>query len=176
MNKRLVFAFLVLIAGAATGFAQQLPVSAATVKLDGVVADKEYALTVPLGQMTVSLNRTADMVSMAISAPTTGWVALGFGSEKMDGARLFLGTVTRGNAAVSQELGKGHSHNPVSGPLKLDYAMSEAGGSTTLEMSFKAADVIPAGQAAVTFLAAYGASDTITAYHVARNRVTVQLQ
>lgn len=176
MTKRVLLVFIVLAAGAASGFAQQLPVSPSAAKLDGLVADKEYALTLPLGKMTVYLTRTADVMNMAINAPTTGWVALGFGSDRMDGARLFLGTVADGKAALSQQRGSGHSHKDLQGPLKLDYSMSEAAGSTTLEIAFKAADVIPAGQGTLTILAAYGATDTVTAYHTARDRVTVTLR
>lgn len=176
MSKRLSLAVVVLVAGAVIGFAQQLPVSSSPVKLDGVVADNEYALTLPLGKMTVYLSRTADTVSMAVSAPTTGWVALGFGAEKMDDASLFLGTVTDGKTALSQQRGSGHGHRELADPLKVDYAMSEAGGSTTLEMAFRAADVVAAGQSELKILAAYGATDSITAYHTARDRVTVKLQ
>jgi hypothetical protein len=176
MSKRAFLVVLVLVVGAAIGFAQQLPISPSSVKLDGVIADKEHILTLPLGKMTVYLTRTADTVSMAISAPTTGWVALGFGSEKMDGARLFLGTVVDGNAALSQQRGSSHSHKPLADTLEVSFAMSEAKGSTTLEMAFRASDVIAAGQGELTILAAYGATDTITAYHKARDRVTVTLQ
>ena len=167
MNKRLYVAVLVLVTVAAAGFAQQLSVSRSGVKIDGTVTDKEYALTIPLGRMTVHLNRTADTLDMAITAPTTGWVALGFGSDRMDGASLFLGTV---------QDGVGHGHREVSAPLAVDYAMTEDKGSTTLEMAFKAADAISAGQRQLMVLAAYGSSDTITAYHTARDRVTVSLQ
>jgi hypothetical protein len=176
MNKRLYVAVLVLVAVAAAGFAQQLSVSQSGVKIDGTVTDKEYALTLPLGRMTVYLNRTADTLDMAITAPTTGWVALGFGSDRMDGASLFLGTVQDGKAALSQQRGVGHGHREVSAPLAVDYAMTEDKGSTTLEMAFKAADAISAGQRQLMVLAAYGSSDTITAYHTARDRVTVSLQ
>jgi hypothetical protein len=54
--------------------------------------------------------------------------------------------------------------------------MKEDKGSTTLEMAFKAADAIAAGQRQLMVLAAYGSSDAITAYHTARDRVTVSLQ
>jgi hypothetical protein len=176
MNKRAFVGFLVLVAVAAVGFAQQLPVTTSTVKLDGLIAGNEYSLATPLGKMTVYATRTADMLYLGISAPTTGWVALGFGSDKMDGALLFLGTVANGKAALSQQRGSGHTHKAMADTLTVDYAVSEDKGATTLEMAFKAADVVAAGQSELTILAAYGATDTITAYHTARDRVTLKLQ
>jgi hypothetical protein len=176
VNKRLSVMFLVLVVVTAIGSAQQLPLTASSVTLDGAIGDKEYTLTLPLGTMTVYLNRTADTLNMAVSAPTTGWVALGFGSEKMDGARLFLGTVKDGKASLSQERGARHSHKPLTDTLTMSFAMSEGKSSATLELAFKASDVIKPGQGALAILAAYGATDTITAYHTARDRVTIKLQ
>jgi hypothetical protein len=103
-------------------------------------------------------------------------VALGFGSERMDGARLFIGTVIDGTASLSQQLGKGHGHREISDNLTIDYAIVEDSGRTTLEIALNTADAIAVGQTELQVLAAFGSSDQITAYHSAREHITFQLQ
>ena len=100
-------------------------------KVDGLISDKEYAFTVPLEKMTVVVTRSTDTLFLGLRAQTKGWVALGFGSDRMDGAHLFIATVTDGTASLSQQLGSGHSHKEVSDNLAIDYAIVEGSGRTT---------------------------------------------
>jgi hypothetical protein len=176
LNKHIVLILVLLSLGLALASAQKLPIGSSSVKIDGLISDKEYALTVPLDKMTVYVTRTADALFLGLIAPTRGWVALGFGSDRMDGARLFIGTVTDGTATVSQQLGSGHGHREVSDNLPIDYAIVESSGSTTLELALKTADVIAGGQTELQVLTAFGSTDKITAYHSGRDHISFQLQ
>jgi hypothetical protein len=155
--------------------AQQLAVTDAAPKLDGAVSAKEYSLQVPVGKITLSAARTTDTVFLAVSAPTAGWVSVGFGSERMDKARLFLGYLSGGKPSFSQQLGAGHAHGSLSPELAVREALGEAGGLTTLEIALKASDLIPNGQKELLVLVAYGANDSFSGYHVARGSVRIQL-
>ena len=164
-----------LLLGASLASAQQLPVTASAPKLDGVVSAKEYSFQTSLGKLTLSASRTADTVFLAVSAPTTGWVSVGFGSDKMDGAKLFLGYVSGGQPSFSGQLGAGHGHGTLSPALEVRQALGEAGGATTLETAFKASQVIAGDQKELWVLVAYGPDDTFSSYHVARGSFKIQL-
>lgn len=176
MNKHIVLILALLSLGLASACAQKLPIGSSSVKIDGLISDKEYALTVPLDKMTVYVTRTAEALFLGLTAQTRGWVALGFGSERMDGARLFIGTVTDGTASVSQQLGSGHGHRETSDNLPIDYAIVESSGRTTLELALRTSDVIAGGQTELQVLIAFGSTDKITAHHSARDHISFQLQ
>lgn len=175
MNKHIVFILVLLSLGLALASAQKLPIGSSSVKVDGLISDKEYALTVPLNKMTLYITRTADTMFLALSAPTKGWVALGFGSDRMDGASIFIGAVTDGTASLSEQGGRGHGHNQVGDPMTVSYGMVEDAERTTLELALAAGDVISAGQSELKVLAAFGSTDEITRYHASRDRLTFQL-
>jgi DOMON domain len=164
-----------MVLSTALAAAQTLPLGGPTPTLDGVVGAKEYSLQVPVGKITLSASRTADTVYLAVSAPTTGWVAVGFGSERMDGADMFLGYVADGKPSFSQQLGSGHSHGQLAKPLELRNALGEVSGTTTMEIAFKVADVIPAAQQELAVLVAYGANDSFSGYHLGRGVVKLKL-
>jgi hypothetical protein len=175
MNYRFITAWLgSLVLPAALSFAQTLLPTDAAPKLDGVVAAKEYSLQVPVGKITLSASRTGDTMYLAVSAPTTGWVSVGFGSERMDGADLFLGCVAGGKPSFTQQLGSAHTHNPLPRPLEVRDALSEAGGVTTLETAFKADEVI-GGKKELWVLVAYGPNDSFASYHLARGSLKLRL-
>jgi len=175
MNSRLLTAVLgALTLTTALASAQTLALTGSAPTLDGVVAANEYSLSLPVGKITLSASRTADTVYLAVSAPTTGWVSVGFGSERMDGADLFLGCVTGGKPSFSQQLGAGHAHSRLPTPLVVRDAVQEAGGATTLETAFKAGDVI-GGKKELWVLVAYGADDSFSSYHLARGSIKLKL-
>ena len=176
MNKHLVLILVLLSLGLTLASAQKLPITPSSVKVDGLISEKEYALTVLLDKMTLLVTRTADTLHLGLSAQTKGWVALGFGSDRMDGARFFIGTVSDGTVSLSQQFGSGHSHKEVSDNLAIDYAIVEGSGRTTLEIALKTSDVISVGQTELTILASFGSTDKITAYHSSRERFTFQLK
>ncbi len=111
---------------------------------------------------------------LAVSAPTTGWVSVGFGSERMDGADLFLGFMSGGKPSFTQQLGSAHTHRQLPKPLEVRDALREAGGVTTLEIAVKADEVI-GGKKELWVLVAYGADDSFASYHLARGSLKLKL-
>jgi hypothetical protein len=174
--KSHVFAALagLLLLSATLASAQQLVVTSSSPSLDGVVSPKEYSFSTSLGELTLWASRTADKVFLAVTAPTTGWVAVGLDSDRMNGAKLFLGYMAGGKPYFSQQIGAGHRHSPAS-ELQVQEAIGEAGGTTTLETAFKASEVIAQGQKELLVLAAYGEDDNFSAYHAARGSFKIQL-
>ncbi len=131
MDSRLFAALpAALVLAAALASAQTLSPTGSAPTLDGIVAAKEYSLSLPVGKITLSASRTADTVYLAVSAPTTGWVSVGLGSELMDGAQLFLGYVAGGKPSFTQQLGSGHGHSELAKPLEVRDALRETGGVT----------------------------------------------
>lgn len=168
----LLLAFLLV---AAASFAQKLPASSPAAVLDGVIGDKEYALAVPLDKLTLHASRTADALFVAVQAETSGWVAFGVGSAKMDNAWIYIGYLKGEQAVFAAERGAGKGHKEVADAPKVQYQLGERDGRTVLELSFRTADLIAAGQTALDCIVAYGRGDDLKSYHAFRRSVRLQL-
>jgi hypothetical protein len=154
-----------------------LPVTEAWVDVDGVTGATEYPVTAEVGKMKLRLSRDADTVFAALSGETTGWVAMGFGSSKMDGALMFIGFVSAdGKAQLKIQKGAGHSHGDVESDALVQFAMKETGGVTTLELALKASRLIGKGATELPVIFAMGGADSFAALHRARASQQVKLQ
>ncbi|MCX7028800.1 MAG: hypothetical protein NTU62_01615 [Spirochaetes bacterium] len=181
--KKLIMA-LVMSAFLFTGFAASaqtqalvLPVGKENPTVDGVSVASEYPVGTEINGMKLWLARTADAVYAAFSAPTTGWVAMGFGSPRMDGALMFIGFVSSdGKAQLKIQKGAGHSHGDVQSDALIQFAMKEEGGVTTLEVAVKSASVIGKAAAELPMIMAYGGADNFASLHRAHGSVPVKLQ
>jgi hypothetical protein len=171
-------AFLVVasVAGAQTSPVVLSP-SDAWVTVDGVSAASEYTAVTEIGKTKLSLARDKDKLYVSITGETTGWIAVGFGSLKMDGAFLFIGFVgADGKAQGKLQAGKGHTHADVASEALVQFAMKEAGGTTTLELVLKAPSVIAKDATSLPVIWAVGTSDSFSALHRARGSLTVTLK
>ncbi len=166
-------------AGGAADAQEALAVSAAAPVVDGIVQPGEYALTRDLRGTTLSLSRTADHVYIAVSAPTTGWVAVGTGTGRMDGSRIFIGFVKDGAATFEEDLGRGHRHyvapDASEAPAATAHALSESGGRTVLEVEVDSSRILPAGASELRLIVAYGTRDSLSTYHRFRASLSVPL-
>lgn len=155
---------LALATGAVT--AQAIPV------LDGVFMDGEYAIVREASGMRLGFRLSADgsTILAAMTTRTAGWVALGFGSPKMDGARMVLAFVKDGTAQFTEDLGKGWSHAPTS-PFALARAATERDGWTTLEVALPAAAFLKGR--ALELIAAWGRNDDFRSKHSGRTSLSV---
>jgi hypothetical protein len=171
---------LVLFLAAATGGAQESPdlaVTDARPAVDGVVSQGEYPLSRQIGRATLYASRTADRVFLAVSAPTAGWVAVGTGTGRMDGSRIFIGYVHQGIVTFREDLGSGHAHGEAGdAPAALAHALTERDGRTTIEVELDASRVVAAGSTQLRLIAAYGASDSLTPRHAYRTSLTLPLR
>ena len=171
-----VFLFAGLVASAQTK-PLVLPVSKESPTVNGVAGASEYPVGAEIGKMKLWLSRTADTVYAAFSGETTGWVAIGFGSPKMDGALMFLGFVSKdGKSQLKIQKGAGHSHGDVESDALIQFAMKEEGGVTTLELALKASSVITKGATDLPVIFSMGGADSFSGFHLARGSQPVKLQ
>ena len=178
--KRTHFLFtaaLLLIAAAAAGAQGTLSLGPSKVapKVDGVIADKEYTASTTVGTLQVSLAWTADALYVGVTGQTTGWVAVGLGSPAMDKAVMYIGYVSGDASQLKVQLGAGHSHADTVGNVPVAYALKEANGQTSLELSLKPAAFIAQGQKKLDLIMAMGGSDSFVSLHRARARASVVL-
>ena len=175
---------VVLLAGvavAAFSQDQRLAVSSTKPSVDGVVQAGEYTYTRDFDhQLTLSASRTADTLYFGVVGHTDGWVAVGLGSKKMDGAVIFMGFVdTDGKVSFRTELGKGRRHLDAPADISAfvtSYAMKQEGGRTTLEVAVKSAAFIKQDQSSLEVIFAMGDGRNFTQYHSYRGATTLALQ
>ncbi len=163
--KRIALVVAAMIAAAVSAGAQELSPSSAAPAADGVVKPGEYSVVVDRNGMRLGLSLSADGSTLyaAIEAPTTGWVAIGLGSLKMNGAFMVLAYDNAGEAFVSEETGAGYGHKPNPGKRLSASAVKEAGASTTLEFAVPAAGLADART--VKLILAYGKKDDRSSKH-----------
>lgn len=162
--KRIALVVAAMIAVVSAG-AQELRPSSAVPSADGVVKPGEYSLTTDRNGMRLGLSLSADGSTLyaAIEAPTSGWVSIGLGSLKMNGAFMVLAYDKAGEAFVSEETGAGHGHKPNTVKRLSASAVKEAGASTTLEFAVPTAGLADAQT--VKLILAYGNKDDRSSRH-----------
>jgi len=162
MKKLLVLAVALL---SASVYAQGLAPSALAPVADGMLGASEYSHSALYGDMTFAASLSADGKTLyaALSAPSTGWVAVGLGSLKMNGAFMVLGYDDNGKTVISEETGKGHGHKPNAVKVLSAGAVRESGGNTVLEFALPSAGYL--NEATLKILVAYGRRDNLTSIH-----------
>jgi len=162
----LLFAFVSQAAAQPSGQAfPPLKASALVPVADGIVGTSEYSWHGTLKDMKLSLSLSADNSTLyvALEAPTTGWVAVGLGSLRMNGAFMVLAYVNKGAAVISEQTGAGVGHKENKTKALLASAAREANGASVLEYSLPAAAYI--AWPSLRLVAAYGRSDNFTSMH-----------
>lgn len=177
----LFFSFILFIAlGTATfGQAKSLAITANKTVVDGVVNPGEYSFSQDFGDLSLYVNRTADALYLGAVGNTTGWVSVGLGSLKMDGATMFFGFVgSNGKVQFKPLVGSDHSHkdagSDVSGTI-ISSAMKESGGKTTLEIALRPAAYIKAGQSSLQIIYAEGTEKSFIPHHMFRGALNLPL-
>lgn len=169
MNRTRILKLAVLaaavLAAAAPLAAQGVAPSPKTPAADGTVSPGEYSYTSAQKDMTVHLSLSPDGRTLyaALEAPTTGWVSVGLGSLRMDGAFMVLGYDAAGTAAVSEETGSGRRHTPNPARILTAQAVRETAGKTVLEFALPAAP--HAAGSSLKLILAYGRRDDFTSIH-----------
>ena len=160
---------------AAAGAQQTLVVSSDTPQIDGVISQGEYSLVIELPEVVLYLNRTDEMLCVAVQSDLDGWVAVGLGSRRMDEASIYIGYVDSGEQVFTKQLGRGHSHEDSSVAEPTAFRLKENQTGTVLELSFPASAFIPAGATSLSLIVADGRRDDLTTYHSMRRRLEIQL-
>jgi hypothetical protein len=179
--KRSIVLLVSLMALVASAASAQTALGVTTNKtvVDGMANAGEYSYSQDFGKLKLYVNRTADALYVAVVGQTSGWVGLGLGSLRMNGATMFLGFVDgSGKAQFSVQEGRGHSHGDAAQAAKdtvTAYALKEAGGVTTMEVALKPGAYLTAGQAELDVIYAQGSGKAIGPMHMFRGAVAVAL-
>jgi hypothetical protein len=175
------FSFILFIAlgAAAFGQAKSLAITTNKTVVDGVVNAVEYSFTQDFGELSVSVNRTADALYIAVVGKTTGWVSLGLGSMKMDGSTIFMGFVgADGKVQFKAQAGTGHAHKDAGADVEgtiISSQIKETAGVTTMEVALRPAAYIKSGQAALQIIYAEGTEKSFIPRHMKRGALSLAL-
>lgn len=150
-------------------FGQESPVC------DGVVSSGEYQVESDYGPMSLHASFGPEKIYLAVVGKTNGWVAVGLGSKVMDGATILMGYVTDGKEAFTVQRGVRHSHRDATAEGILAHAMSESGGTTTMELVLNRADFIKSDQTTLDLIYAEGISDNFVYYHMFRGSTALKI-
>ena len=168
-----------LVLAAAAAFAQETPPvllqSTGRIDADGIISPDEYSLSIPLPRARLALRWSQETLCIGITAPTAGWVAVGLGSRKMDGALIVIGYAKGSLAQLKIQKGSGHGHGDTPSEAMLAYAVTEKGATTTMELVLRASSVIGESQTGLDMIAAFGGSDSFSGLHRWRAPLAVAL-
>jgi hypothetical protein len=174
-----------LLLGAALAWASAQPVIPydslmdTRVAIDGVIDNEdgpEYPATYldKASGLTVHWGFDDSLIYVGLDTKGRGWLAIGFGSDKMNESNMIVGYYTEDSTEVMNQIGANHAHarSPQSDSAirEAEIDHDEETGITTMEFSYPLQ--FPAGQAlAVPGLAPGGTYDII----LAQNTKTVSL-
>jgi hypothetical protein len=164
---------LLLITAAAAQ--DRLAVSAGNPEIDGIISPQEYSLVVELPRAVLYLNRTQELLSIALQSELDGWVSVGLGSQRMNEASIYIGYVDSGEQVFTKQLGRGHSHRDARVAEPEAFRLRENQTGTVLELSFPASAFIPQGAASLSLIAACGKGDDLSSYHSMRRGLEIDL-
>ncbi len=164
---------------AAFGQAKSLAITTNKTVVDGVVNPGEYSFTQNFDELSLFVNRTADALYLAVVGNTTGWVSVGLGSMKMDGATIFMGFVgSDGKVQFKPQVGSGHSHKDAGSDVSdtiISSALKTSGGKTTMEIALRPAAYIKAGKTALQIIYAEGTEKSFIPRHMFRGALSLAL-
>jgi hypothetical protein len=167
-----IFGLLLITAAAAQ---DRLVVSADSPEIDGIISPGEYSLIVELPRGMLYLNRTREVLSIALQSELDGWVAVGLGSQRMNQASIYIGYVDSGEQVFAKQLGRGHGHEdaPVAEPAAVRLKENQSG--TVLELSFPRSAFVPEGSTTLSMIVACGRRDNLGSYHSMRRSLEIGL-
>ena len=158
-------------------------------KLEGVISNNEYDYTAEFsnGNFKIHWSRSGDSITFGFEAKTTGWVALGFGSNVMSGSDMVIGWVEpQGSVHIIdgyiQEGSRQHSADTNQGGTDdiLEFGGSEKNGWTTIEFKRllttgdnKDQNIPTQGE--IEIIWAIGNSDNLNDQHSQRGSGTINL-
>ena len=157
--------------------------------VDGTIAEGEYPNTTTIGDMQVWWYNDGDSLTMAIQAPTEGWVGVGINPDSgMQGADFKLAALVEGEPRVTDAWGTqptGADHPPdteLGGTDDIEEsAVVTEGGVTRFEfrVPLNSGDqydkpLVPGGTYRI--IVAYAGSNEYNAYHTFRQAAEITLQ
>ena len=176
MGKRLILVVAIGVALLVTAAAQdRLIVSGVGASIDGVISQDEYGLSIEMRRATLYLNRTEEVLSVAVQSELDGWVAVGLGSQRMDEASIYIGYVQSGQGVFASQIGRGHGHSDSRVAQPIAFELKEDRSGTVLELSFPAGAFLSAGSNRLALIVACGKRDDLSSYHSMRRGIEIDL-
>lgn len=141
--------------------------------------------SITVSNITLKWQFLGDTLSVELSAPASGWVAVGFGAtDDMKDANIIIGYVSNGQTFIRDDFGVTHSSHKADTDLGgtndiIDYSGTEANGTTTLKFEIPANSgdqydvAITKGQSYKVILG-YSNSDDFTSFHSKVTSTTIQ--
>jgi hypothetical protein len=160
------------------GFAQDLTIAEVSEapSVDGALADGEYPSSVEFSGLTLHAGERDGSLFVAVVGETSGWVAVGFNSRRMDGAHIIIAYDAGDTQSVQEHAGRGHRHRTTEDGIALQTAVVESDGVTILEVEVPLNDVRDGSSSNVDLITGYGAQDNVTQYHTFRTPVRAVLE
>jgi hypothetical protein len=168
----LIYTLLVL---AAAGAQETLAVSVKEPEVDGMISPGEYSLVIELPRGVLYVNRTEELLSLALQSDLDGWVSVGLGSQRMNDAAIYIGFVDDGEQVFAKQLGRGHGHKDAAVAEPVAFRLKENERGTVMEISFPDSAFIPVGASSFTMIVACGRRDNLTSYHSMRRGLEIGL-
>jgi hypothetical protein len=144
--------------------------------VDGTLAEGEYPSSVEYSGLTLHAGERDGSLYVAVVGETSGWVAVGFNSRRMDGAHMIIAYDTGDSQSVQEHAGRGHRHRPTEDGIALETAVLESDGVTVLEVEVGLEDVRDESSSNLDLITGYGAQDNVTQYHTFRTAVRAVLE
>jgi hypothetical protein len=143
--------------------------------VDGIMQKNEYAFTQSTGNFWLGIALSADKstLNIGLAANTTGWISVGLGSAKMNGAYIVIGFDKDGKQTISEDLGKGHSHSPSGLHKVLQSVVKTTGNQTVIEFSIPAAEFIKNGK--LPLILGASKADDLVSWHPLFKGLEVQV-
>lgn len=167
-----IIAFCIL---APAVFAQDLGVSVADTPptIDGTLEWGEYPVGNVEEPVALSAARDSDgILYLLASAETDGWVAVGLGSNRMDGAHLVMAYRAGDESVIEEHSATGHFHRRSKDKHVIDAAVVETDGLTFLEFSLPEDVFYRNGE--IQLILAYGPRDNLVSRHREYRRLTLK--
>lgn len=167
---RSLFISLIVLGLTVCGMAKD----AVSVKVDGVISDKEYSKIYDVDKnFKFYVSYDDKNVYVGISANAKGWVSVGFGSPIMDKSVMFIAYFDKGKLVVEEFLGVKHNHVKAEKSSVIEFNGKREGNTTVVEFVLprKLGEIELKGE--VPTIWAYAMSDSIKSYHAKRGSTKV---
>lgn len=169
---------ILMLTVAMHGVAQDLTIAGLSEapSVDGTVADGEYPSAAELSGVTLHAGEWDGSLFVAVVGESSGWVAVGFNSRRMDGAHIIIAYDAGDSQSIQEHTGTGHRHRRTQDGIALQSAVLESDGVTVLEVEVALDDVRDGSSQNVELITGYGARDNVTQYHSFRTPVRAVLE
>lgn len=160
-------------AGGSQEITGELPATGdGTVTIDGAISEGEYSHLHTTASMAIYFSRIdEDHIAVAVTAPTQGWLAIGFESARMDGAYMLISFNKDGEEFFEEHRGSGWSHSKLPEFRVSEYAVSHTPDGYSVFEGIVPAEIIEINGRGeeFPFIIAHSRQQNFTARHVYRS-------